>query len=123
MFEKRTASAEREAIQPLQLKRSGGRAVLPRSLVVCLGIAAIFGLIGIWWGLPELWHPDEVVGPALSMGLHMDPNPHNFVFPSFHKYVIGVVLSPYFIYLKLSGSLSDILANTNQVPSFFIIGK
>ena len=78
------------------------------TLVLIITICAIslfVNIYGIWWGLPMQWHPDEIVLSVKSMVANLDPNPHNFIFPSFHKYVIGIVLSPYFIYLKLTSDL------------------
>ena len=92
-------------------------------IVICL-VSLFLNIYGIWWGLPGIWHPDEdQVGIALSMGLHMDPTPPFLLRPSFQYYVQGVVLLPYYLFLKLSGGLSDILAGyaINQIPSYFII--
>lgn len=81
-------------------------------LTIC-AISLFLNIYGIWWGLPIVWHPDEIVHSVKVMAVDLDPNPHNFAYPSFHKYVTGIALSPYFIYLKLSGSLSEVLIYGN----------
>ncbi|MEM4346987.1 MAG: glycosyltransferase family 39 protein [Candidatus Altiarchaeota archaeon] len=76
-------------------------------IVICI-ISFLLNVIGIWWGTPYKWHPDEVTIYVLTMAKQMDPNPHNFISGSLHKYTVGLALLPYYLKLKLTGELDKI---------------
>jgi hypothetical protein len=76
------------------------------AILMC-GIAAVslaYNLIGIRWGLPALWYPDEpetIEQIVIPMARHFDPNPHIFHKGSLYYYFLILILSPYFAFLKL----------------------
>jgi hypothetical protein len=78
-----------------------------KSVLLMCGVAAIsllYNLIGIGWGLPALWYPDEpetIEQIVIPMARHFDPNPHIFHKGSLYYYFLIVVLSPFFAFLKL----------------------
>ncbi|MEM2956640.1 MAG: glycosyltransferase family 39 protein [Candidatus Pacearchaeota archaeon] len=74
-------------------------------IVICI-ISFLLNVIGIWWGTPEGWHPDEVTVPTLQMAKEMDLKPNRFIHGSLHTYIVGLVLSPYYIKLKITNELS-----------------
>jgi Dolichyl-phosphate-mannose-protein mannosyltransferase len=77
----------------------------PFLLLSILVISLCLNLYGINWGLPSQWHPDEsttIKGFVIPMARNSDPNPHNFLKPSFYYYFLELVLSPYYVYHKIS---------------------
>ena len=97
-------------------------------ILTILSISLFLNIHGIEWGLPMKWHPDErvEVDSVKNMARHLDPNPHDFLYPSFHKYLIGIALSPYFLYLTLSDSLSDITIDENKatiITNMYLISR
>ena len=63
-----------------------------RHLPIWLLIAAValgFRLIGLRYGLPAVYNPDEVAIMSRALAFAKgDPNPHNFVYPTFYFYVL-----------------------------------
>jgi hypothetical protein len=70
---------------------------LDPALVASLGLAAALRLWGLGYDLPHVYNPDEVsiLSRALSLA-RGDPNPHNFLYPSFYFYVLAAVVGAYF---------------------------
>lgn len=69
-------------------------------------LALAFGLIGIRWGLPSLWYPDEpetLEQIVIPMARNLDLNPHVFNKGSLYYYFLLAVLSPVFAAIKLLG--------------------
>ncbi len=67
-------------------------------------LALAFGLIGIRWGLPALWYPDEpetLEQIVIPMARSLDLNPHVFNKGSLYYYFLLAVLSPVFAAIKL----------------------
>lgn len=70
------------------------------------GLALVFGLIGLRWGLPALWYPDEpetLEQIVIPMARNLDLNPHVFNKGSLYYYFLLAVLSPVFAAIKLFG--------------------
>ncbi len=65
-----------------------------RHLSIWLLIAAValgFRLIGLRYGLPAVYNPDEVAIMSRALAFAKgDPNPHNFLYPTFYFYVLFV---------------------------------
>lgn len=51
-----------------------------------LVLSALLGTAYIHWGLPALWHPDEIVELSLRMAKNNDLNPQFFAYPSLQIY-------------------------------------
>jgi hypothetical protein len=104
-------------------------------LFVILAIGMGFRFLGILWGLPYLYHPDEyqIVQVYLTMIRNLDLNPHWFTYPSFSVYVNGFSYALYFFARHLFGSfqISDISfpkvlvlgTGTIDDPNIFILGR
>jgi hypothetical protein len=70
--------------------------------VAVLSLAA--NLIGVRWGLPALWYPDEpetIEQIVIPMARHFDLNPHIFHKGSLYYYFLLLVLAPFFAFIKL----------------------
>jgi hypothetical protein len=82
-------------------KRPGFSTLFPAAAAV---LALAFGLIGVRWGLPALWYPDEpetLEQIVIPMARNLDLNPHVFNKGSLYYYFLLAVLSPYFAAIKL----------------------
>jgi 4-amino-4-deoxy-L-arabinose transferase-like glycosyltransferase len=112
-----------------------GRTINELYLFVILAIGLGLRLIGILWGLPYLYHPDEyqIVQVYLTMVRNLDLNPHWFIYPSFSIYANSFTYGIYFIgrhlfgsYNRLDISLPKVLVMGTGImddPSIFIIGR
>jgi hypothetical protein len=92
----------------MMIPESPMKSMKPRTILLMMaGVAAAslaYNLIGIRWGLPALWYPDEpetIEQIVIPMARHFDPNPHIFHKGSLYYYFLILVLSPYFAFLKL----------------------
>lgn len=82
-------------------KQLKDRGLFPAAAAV---LALAFGLIGIRWGLPALWYPDEpetLEQIVIPMARNLDLNPHVFNKGSLYYYFLLAVLSPVFAAIKL----------------------
>lgn len=87
-------------------------------LIGILLLSLFLGVLAIDWGLPDTWHPDEVMGLALSMAKNKDLNPHRFKRPTLQKYIILSALAPYYIIIK---NRNDFSGNSySTVPKWFL---
>jgi 4-amino-4-deoxy-L-arabinose transferase-like glycosyltransferase len=79
-------------------------------LVFLLAVALFVRVIGIDWGLPYLYHPDEPthVGIVLNILKTGDLNPHWFKYPSFRIYASLPVAAGYFLLGVSKGSFRSI---------------
>src|SRR5207247_441078 len=72
---------------------AGGQAVtrarVAAAVLAVTALAVALRLIGLRYGLPAVYNPDEVaiVSRALAFAKG-DPNPHNFLYPTFYFYVL-----------------------------------
>ena len=67
-------------------------------------LSLTYNLIGVQWGLPALWYPDEpetIEQIVIPMARHFDPNPHIFHKGSLYYYFLLLVLAPFFACIKL----------------------
>lgn len=86
------------------------------ALFLILIFAFLIRLIGLNFGLPYLYHPDEpcVMNPVIKFLNSGDLNPHRFLWPgSFIMYILAIVLSIilsiYFVYCLLSGQVHNLI--------------
>ncbi|MBM3189784.1 MAG: hypothetical protein FJZ90_13785, partial [Chloroflexi bacterium] len=81
--------------------RIGESGLLAGLLLLALAIR----LVGLGWGLPFVYHPDEPthVGIVLNILKTGDWNPHWFKYPSFRIYVSVPVAIAYFLYAVSRG--------------------
>jgi hypothetical protein len=94
---------------------------------VC-ALGAVLRFWAIDYGLPGLYHPDET--PILNRALTFakgDPNPHNFLYPTLHFYVLFVWEGLFFVAGWITGlfaSLQDFQQRFFVDPSLhFIAGR
>lgn len=78
------------------------------ALVAIGALAFVFRLIGLQFGLPAVYNPDEVaiMSRALAMGKG-SLNPHNFLYPTFFFYVLFAWVSVYLGWTWLSGRVGS----------------
>lgn len=69
----------------------GGRRVSPPALVGALSL--LLSLIGITWGLPARWHPDEKADTVSRMLAEGEPFPESFINPSLPLYLTMPVVA------------------------------
>ncbi len=75
-----------------------------RILLAILIASAALNIIGIGWGLPYRWNPDEPVASVLRMMANGTPvNYDDLTHPPLYSYLLGLWLSPYLLFLKISG--------------------
>jgi 4-amino-4-deoxy-L-arabinose transferase-like glycosyltransferase len=112
-----------------------GQSLNKLCLFVILAIGFGLRLLGILWGLPYLFHPDEVqiVQVYLSMIRNSDLNPHWFIYPSFTVYANGLIYGLYYMARHFLGSYhrTDIALPKMLVmgtgiiddPNIYILGR
>jgi hypothetical protein len=61
------------------------------ALFAVLALALVLRLIGLRYGLPAVYNPDEVAIMSRALAFAKgDPNPHNFLYPTLYFYVLFV---------------------------------
>jgi Dolichyl-phosphate-mannose-protein mannosyltransferase len=77
---------------------------------ICV-LAAVLRLVGLQYGLPAVYNPDEVSIMARALSFAKGTlNPHNFLYPTFYFYVLFVCVGAYLAVLWLSGRVSSLAA-------------
>lgn len=75
-----------------------GHYVAVYGIVVIAIVSISLNVWGVWWGLPELWHPDEVVEYAASLLQQRTFNHNYFAYGSLPYFqVMGFALFPAFV--------------------------
>jgi len=95
---------------------------MKRATVIALGgvllLALVLRLIGLGFGLPAVYNPDEVAITARTLAFAKgDLNPHNFLYPTFYFYALFAWLGLSFIASWLTGAVTSLHAFQTQ---FFI---
>jgi hypothetical protein len=108
------------------------RASAPRWELGVLGailfLALVVRLIGITYGLPYVYYPDEaiIVNHAVAFGTG-DLNPHYFIYPSLYMYVLFVVYGFTYVIGWLSGTFAStddfIRLFFNDATFFYLPGR
>jgi hypothetical protein len=84
------------------------RLLIPLAL---FGGALALRAIGLSYGLPDVYNPDEVAIMARALSFARGTlNPHNFLYPTFYFYVLFAVVGAYLAFLRLSGQVTSIAA-------------
>jgi hypothetical protein len=89
---------------------TGSSRTWPALTAVCL---LAFGLrvIGLQYGLPAVYNPDEVSIMARALSFARGTlNPHNFLYPTFYFYVLFAWVGVYLGWVWLSGRVASISA-------------
>jgi hypothetical protein len=87
----------------------------PRTIGLTIGaaiaIAAVLRVIGIGYGLPAVYNPDEVAIMNRAMGLSQNGfNPHNFLYPSLYFYALFVWEGLAFVAGRVTGIFGSLAA-------------
>ena len=76
-----------------------------------LAIGLILRLIGLQFGLPAVYNPDEVSIMARALSFAKGTlNPHNFLYPTLYFYVLFVWVGVYLAFVRLTGGVSSLPA-------------
>ena len=86
-----------------------GVARRPMKLLIALAaigvLAAALRLLGITFGLPAVYNPDEIAIMSRALAFAKgDLNPHNFLYPTFYFYVLFAWVGASFVSPGCSGS-------------------
>lgn len=85
---------------------------VPKTLWVILCVAALSRVWGVWYGYPDIIHPDEhhIVGRALLMlqAPAYDLNPHFFEYPSLYLYLTALLYFVVGLLLLLCGVIGSL---------------
>jgi hypothetical protein len=74
-------------------------------------LAAALRLIGLQYGLPAVYNPDEVAIMARALSFATGTlNPHNFLYPTFYFYVLFAWVGVYLAFVWVSGGVESIHA-------------
>jgi 4-amino-4-deoxy-L-arabinose transferase-like glycosyltransferase len=86
------------------------------ALVAIAAVALVLRLIGLQFGLPSVYNPDEVaiMSRALAMGKG-SLNPHNFLYPTFFFYVLFAWVGLYLAWSWITGRV----ASLSELPSLY----
>jgi 4-amino-4-deoxy-L-arabinose transferase-like glycosyltransferase len=77
---------------------------------ICL-IALVLRVIGLQYGLPAVYNPDEVAIMARALSFANGTlNPHNFLYPTFYFYVLFVWVAIYLAFVWISGRATSLAA-------------
>ncbi|MBI4744717.1 MAG: glycosyltransferase family 39 protein [Actinobacteria bacterium] len=92
-------------------------------LLLILFSAFLVRFVGIKFGLPNLYHPDEwaIVNRAMDMLKTGNFNPKNFGYPSLYMYIEGIVFIFHFFYGVLKNFFSSLSEIT--MPGFYLWGR
>ncbi len=79
-------------------------------LAIC-GVALALRVIGLKYGLPDVYNPDEIaiMTRALSFG-QGTLNPHNFLYPTFYFYVLFAWVGVYLAFVWITGRVESLAA-------------
>ncbi len=104
---------------------------VPKTLWVILCIAALSRVWGVWFGYPDIVHPDEhhIVGRALLMlqAPAYDLNPHFFEYPSLYLYLTAAlyfVVGLFMLLCGVIGSLAELYPYAQEhLFLFHVLGR
>jgi hypothetical protein len=79
--------------------------------LVLVGGALGLRSIGLTYGLPDVYNPDEVAIMARALSFARGTlNPHNFLYPTFYFYVLFAVVGVYLAFVRVTGQVTSIAA-------------
>lgn len=80
-------------------------------LTLALTAAAVLRLIGVGYGLPAIYNPDEVAIMNRAIGLGQNGfNPHNFLYPSLYFYALFAWEAAWFVLGRATGVFASLAA-------------
>lgn len=80
-------------------------------LVLAIVAGALLRLIGIAYGLPAVYNPDEVAIMNRAIGLGQNGlNPHNFLYPSLYFYALFAWEGAWFVVGRATGTFASLAA-------------
>ena len=87
------------------------RARVAAAVLAVTALAVALRLIGLRYGLPAVYNPDEVaiVSRALAFAKG-DPNPHNFLYPTFYFYVLFAWIGAAAVWSTITGAVASFAA-------------
>src|SRR5574338_231204 len=100
-----TAEADgREGRMPVRMR---GRAALAAVIVAAFALR----VVGLQYGLPAVYNPDEVAIMARALSFAKGTlNPHNFLYPTFYFYVLFAWVGAYLAFVRATGQVGSIEA-------------
>src|SRR5262245_39146688 len=73
-------------------------------LSLILAFSFVMNASHLTWGLPDLWHPDEVTWRSAQMLLDGTANPKFFKYPTLHLYLVTIFAGlPHFVGARAAG--------------------
>ncbi len=90
-----------------------GQVTTPSMAVLALAGVCLFAfalrVVGLQYGLPAVYNPDEVSIMARALSFARGTlNPHNFLYPTFYFYVLFAWVGVYLAWVWLSGRVASI---------------
>ncbi|MEO5895883.1 MAG: glycosyltransferase family 39 protein [Vicinamibacterales bacterium] len=80
------------------------------ALAAIIGIALVLRLVGLQYGLPAVYNPDEAAIMARALSFAKGTlNPHNFLYPTLYFYVLFAWVGAYLALVWLTGGVSSVL--------------
>ena len=80
-------------------------------LVAVCAVALGLRLIGLQYGLPAVYNPDEVAIMSRALSFATGTlNPHNFLYPTFYFYVLFAWVGVYLALVWVTGRVDSIAA-------------
>jgi len=96
-----------------------------KTLLIILLLGLVVRLVGIPFGLPNLYHVDEARFAKISLNYFTgDLNPHFFHVPTLHTYLVSGIWFTYYHIGKIFGnftSISDFMNAFDRDPTLFIL--
>jgi Dolichyl-phosphate-mannose-protein mannosyltransferase len=88
------------------VSRSGGLGIV----IICAA-ALVLRSIGIQYGLPAVYNPDEVAIMSRALSFATGTlNPHNFLYPTFYFYVLFAWVGAYLAFVWITGGVESLSA-------------
>lgn len=79
--------------------------------LLLVGSALALRSIGLTYGLPDVYNPDEVAIMARALSFARGTlNPHNFLYPTFYFYVLFAVVGFYLAFVRVTGQVTTTAA-------------
>jgi Dolichyl-phosphate-mannose-protein mannosyltransferase len=85
---------------------------MPRArlaLPVIVGVGLVFRLLGLQYGLPAIYNPDEIAIMSRALSFAKGTlNPHNFLYPTFYFYVLFGWVGAYLAFVWVTGRVASL---------------
>jgi len=84
-------------------------------LIALVTLAVALRLLGIRFGLPAVYNPDEVAIMSRALAFAKgDLNPHNFLYPTFYFYALFGWIGGYYVLARVTGAIASLDAFQTQ---------